>query len=98
MIVESGHINCAMSVRELHKSVLLCHLFSAYNQRLTYFKTRQYFHQNDSSMTMFLSGKCPFRRLFIRELYTIREYTSNILNIRSVSMFPNPHNFKLRVK
>ena len=35
MIVETGHINCAMShaeVRELRKSVLLCHLFSAYNR------------------------------------------------------------------
>ena len=34
MIVDSGHINCAMSqseVRELHKSVLSCHLLSAYN-------------------------------------------------------------------
>ena len=35
MIVESGHIICAMSqqeVRKIRKSVLLCHLFSAYNQ------------------------------------------------------------------
>ena len=35
MIVESGHINCAMphpEVRELRKSVLLCHMFSAHNR------------------------------------------------------------------
>ena len=34
VIVESGLINCAMSqaeVRELRKSVLPCHLLSAYN-------------------------------------------------------------------
>ena len=35
MIVESGHTNCAMShpeVKELRKSVLPCHLLSAYNR------------------------------------------------------------------
>ena len=35
MILESGHMNCAMShpeVRELRKSVLACHLLSAYNR------------------------------------------------------------------